>query len=140
MIDRLRQHGLKLKLKKYSFMQKETNYLRFVINEYGIKPDMKKVEAIRKMQTPTTVNHVRSFIGMCSYYRGFLPNFSEIAFPLIALTKTHARFKWTTQCQAAFDELKKYLSSIPLLAYPDLNKPYILYTDASDKAIGACLT
>lgn len=138
--DRLRQHGLKLKLKKCSFVQKETNYLGFVINEKGIKPDLNKVEAIRKMQTPTMVKHVRSFIGMCSYYRRFLPNFSEIAAPLVALTKKHARFSWTTACQTAFDALKSHLTNIPLLAYPDLNKPYVLYTDASDKAIGACLT
>lgn len=137
---RLRQHGLKLKLKKCSFAQKETNYLGFVIGENGIKPDVEKVEAIQRMQTPTTVKHVRSFIGMCSYYRRFLPNFSEIASPLIALTKKHARFNWTSLCQTAFDDLKKHLTSIPLLAYPDLNKPYVLYTDASDKAIGACLT
>ena len=137
---RLRQHGLKLKLKKCNFVQKKTSYLGFVISENDIKPDADKVEAIQQMQTPTTVKHIRSFIGMCSYYRRFLPNFSEIASPLIALTKKHARFNWTNVCQTAFDELKKHLTSIPLLAYPDLYKPYILYTDASDKAIGACLT
>ena len=138
--ERLRQHGLKLKLKKCNFIQKETNYLSFVIDENGIRPDKDKVEAIRRMQNPTCVKQFRSFIGMCSYYRRFLPNFSDIASPLIALTKKRAKFKWSYACQKAFDELEKHLTNIPLLAYPDLNKPYILYTDASDKAIGACLT
>ena len=77
---------------------------------------------------------------MCSYYRRFLPNFSEFASPLIALTKKHAKFKWSYVCHKALEELNKHLTSIPLLAYPDLKKPYILYTDASVKTIGACLT
>ena len=138
--DRLSQHGLKLKLKKCNFVQSETNYLGFVISDKGIKPDASKVEAIRNMPNSTTVKHVRSFLGMCSYYRRFLPNFSEIAAPLVALTKKYAKCKWSSSCQAAFKELKKSLTIIPLLAYPKLDKPYTLYTDASHGAIGACLT
>ena len=72
--QKLRQHKLKLKLKKCSFLQTETNYLGFVIDEQGIKPDQKKVEAIRSLPVPTCVREVRSFVGMCSYYRRFIPN------------------------------------------------------------------
>ena len=72
---------------------------------------------------------------MCSYYRRFIPNFSEIA-----LTRKYARFSWSDQCQNGFDYLKQSLTVVPLLAYPDPNKPYTLYTDASDSCIGACLT
>ena len=138
--ERLRQHGLKLKLKKCSFLQLETQYLGFIINGNGISPDPKKVEAIRSLPTPTCVREVRSFIGMCSYYRRFIPNFSEIAEPVIALTRKFARFKWTDECQGSFDYLKQSLTVVPLLAYPDPNKPYTLYTDASNSCIGACLT
>ena len=138
--DRLRQHGLKLKLKKCSFLQTETNYLGFVINNKGISPDQKKVDAIRTLPAPTCVREVRSFVGMCSYYRRFIPNFSEIAEPIIALTRKHARFRWSTECQTAFEYLKQSLTVVPLLAYPDPNKPYTLYTDASNSCIGACLT
>ena len=77
---------------------------------------------------------------MGSYYRRFIPNFSEIAEPVIALTRKHARFKWTDDCQRAFEYLKQSLTVEPLLAYPDHNKPYTLYTDASNSCIGACLT
>lgn len=77
---------------------------------------------------------------MCSYYRRFIPNFSKIAEPLIDLTHKYSRFKWTEQCQIAFDFLKESLTVVPLLAYTDVNKPYVLYTDASDNCIGACLT
>ena len=138
--ERLRKHGLKLKLKKCNFMQKETKYLGFVINENGVKPDPAKVEAIRSIKTPETVKEVRSFIGMSSFYRRFIPNFSKIAEPIIKLTKKYAKFNWTNECQIAFDYLKESLSVVPLLAYPDVNKPYKLYCDASDTCIGACLT
>ena len=138
--DRLRQHGLKLKLKKCSFLQLETHYLGFIINVKGISPDPAKVEAIQSLPTPTCVREVRSFIGMCSYYRRFIPNFSEIAEPIIALTRKYARFTWSDQCQNGFDYLKQSLTVVPLLAYPDPNKPYTLYTDASNSCIGACLT
>lgn len=138
--SKLREHGLKLKLKKCSFLQTETNYLGFVIDTNGVKPDPKKVESIRTLPAPTCVREVRSFIGMCSYYRRFIPNFSRIAESIIALTKKNARFKWSTEHQKAFDYLKDSLSVVPLLSYPDSNKPYTLYTDASDTCIGACLT
>ena len=59
---------------------------------------------------------------------------------MIALTKKYARFKSTENCQRAFDCLKEQLTAIPLLAYPDLGRPMILYTDASDKCVGAVLT
>ena len=138
--DRLRKHGLKLKLKKCSFMREETNYLGFIINEKGVSPGPQKVEAIKSLPAPTCVREVRSFIGMCSYYRRFVPNFSEIAEPVVALTRKHARFRWTDECQSAFEYLKQSLTVVPLLAYPDPNVPYTLYTDASNSCIGACLT
>ncbi len=137
---RLREHDLRLKLKKCSFLKSETHYLGFVIDKDGIKPDSQKVEAIRSLPVPTCVREVRSFIGMCSYYRRFIPNFSKIAEPVIALTRKHAHFKWSETHDKAFQYLKDSLSVVPLLAYPDTNKPYTLYTDASGTCIGACLT
>ena len=93
--EKLRQHGLKLKLKKCGFLKTEANYLGFIINKDGIKPDQKKVEAIRSLPVPTCVKEVRSFMGMCSYYRRFIPNFSQIAEPIIDLTRKYAHFKWS---------------------------------------------
>ena len=137
---KLRQHRLKLKLKKCSFLKVETHYLCFVINDFGIKPDELKIDAIRSLPVPTCVREVRSFIGMCSYYRRFIPNFSQIAEPIVALTRKYAHFKWSDVHQKAFEFLKDSLTAVPLLVYPDSNKPYVLYTDASDTCIGACLT
>ena len=68
-----------------------------------------------------------------------MPNFSKITEPLVSLMKKYARLKWIESCQCAFDYLKSSLTVIPLMAFSDPSKDYVLYTDASDSAIGACL-
>ena len=138
--DRLRERQLRLKLKKCSFLKSETTYLGFVINETGIKPEARKVYVIKALAPPTTVREVCSFVGMCSYYRMFIPNFSSIAEPIITLTRKYAKFRWDSKCQNAFDTLKTKLAEFPVLGYRDPNKRNILYTDASNDCIGACLT
>ena len=139
-LAQLRKQGLKIKLSKCQLMKKETKYLGFVIDESGVHHDIDKVEVIRAMPEPRTVREDRGFIGAIGYYRRFIPAFSRIATPLIALTKKYARFSWTEDCQRSFNTLKAQLTAILLLAYPDLRRPMILYTDASDQCIGACLT
>ena len=138
--DRLREHSLRLKLKKCSFLKSETDYLGFVINENGVMPEARKVNVIKALAPPTCVREVRSLVGMCSYYRRFNPHFSNIAEPIIALTRKYAKFKWDDKCQKAFETLKEKLAGFPVLGYPDPNKMYFLYTDASQDCIGACLT
>ena len=138
--DRLKGHGLELKLSKCQFLREETKYLGFVINKDGIKTDVDKVEEIRAMPASKTVREIRGFIGIIWYYWRFIPAFSRLAGPLISLTKKYARFKWTDDCQRAFVALKDQLTAVPALAYPDLSKHILLYTDASDRCIGAVLT
>ena len=138
--DRPRRHGLKLKLSICQFLREEKKYLGFVINKDGIKTDVDKMEVIRVMPAPKTVREIRDFIGAIGYYRRFIPAFNRLAGPLISLTKKYARFRWTEDCQHAFESLKDQLTAVPLLAYPDLSKPMVLYTDSSDRCIGAVLT
>ena len=97
------------------------------------------VMVIRQMLPPTCVREVRSFIGICSYYRKFILNFSVIVKCLIRLNKKFAKFECSKECQAAFNFPKESLATVPELAHPDTSKPYILYTDARDDYIGACL-
>ena len=87
-------------------MQKETQYLGFIISEDGIMADPDKVKVMRQMLPPTWTRELRSLIDMCSYYR-FIPNFPAIVRSLIRLTKKLAIFEWMKECQAAFDFLKK---------------------------------
>ena len=78
-------------------------------------------------------------LGMCNYYRNTLPNYATVAEPLIALTRQNVRCSWDDDNQAAFDELKRLLTSSHVMAAPDMNRPYRLYTDACDYAIGGRL-
>ena len=138
--DRLRKAGLRLKRSKCDFFKKELNYLGHVISEQGIRPNPDKVAAIKDLDAPQTVREVRSFVGMASFYRRYIPEFSDLVEPLTKLTKKHARFEWSGLCRSSFDVLKQKLCSPPILAFPDPTKPYILYTDASDTCIGALLS
>ena len=89
---------------------------------------------------PASQKEVRQFVGLVSYYRRFIQNFATIAKPLHRLTEKNAHFKWTSQCQAAFELLKQCLITAPVLTYPNYRKPFILDTDASDTGIGAVLS
>ena len=86
-------------------MKQEVNYLGHIVSASGIKPDPEKVKTIQNLSVPTTVESVRSFIGMCSYCRRFVLRFAKIAKPLTELTKKNRRFDWTEECQIAFETL-----------------------------------
>ncbi len=102
----------------------------YVVSEKGISADQVKVKAVKNWPQPRNIHEVRSFIGLCTYYRRFVPGFS----------RKNAVFQWTEQCNKAFQTLKELLTKAPVLAYPDFEKPFILDTDASDVAIGATLS
>ena len=139
---RLRAAGLRLKPKKCLFLREEVPYLGHLISALGIRPDPSKTEKVKTFPTPCDVTAVRQFIGLTSYYRRFVPNFSNIASPLRALTKKNAVFKWSTECQSAFDRLKTMLTSAPVLAYPKFgpDAEFVLETDASGIGLGAVLS
>ena len=138
-LDRLRGAGLRLKPKKCQFAQLHVEYLGHVVSADGVRTDLKKSEAVRDFPTPLCVKDVRSFVGLASYYRKFIPNFSKVAGPLHALTKKDVAFVWTPQCQVAFEELKRLLTTAPLLVYPRFDRPFMLETDASGSGLGAVL-
>lgn len=105
----------------------------------GIRPDPSKLEAIDKMPVSINKTEIKSFLGLCGYYRKFIRNFSTIAFPLNQLTHENALFKWTNEHQSAFDSLKKQLCSQRLLKHPNFDYPFIVQTDACDYGLGAVL-
>ena len=137
--ERLRKANLKLKISKCDFIKKRLNYLGHIISDEGISVDPDKVSVMENLKPPTNIREVRSFLGMTSYYRKYVPNFSKIAKPLTSLTRKNARFKWTDEAQKSFDFLKESLLQAPILAFPDITKPFKLYTDASQYALGAVL-
>lgn len=87
-----------------------------------------------------TVKDIRSFLRLCSYYRKFVPKFANIARPLHKLTESKAEFFWNSDCQQAFDKLKRALTSSPILSYPNNEGLFILDTDASNRGLGAVVS
>ena len=102
------------------------------MSEEGITTNPEKTEALNSWPAPTSVTEVRSFVGFCSYYRKFIRNFSLIARPLSTLTSKTVKFRWTEECQEAFQELKNKLLSAPIMSFPNETGEFILDTDASD--------
>ena len=139
-LERFAQAGLKLKSQKCQLFRKEVDFLGHVINEHGVQTDPRKIACVKDWPLPQNVKEVRSFLGLCSYYRRFIANYSHIAKPLTRLTEKDQKFNWTTECSEAFDRLKHMLVTAPILAHPDFTKPFILDTDASNHAIGAVLS
>ncbi|GBN32942.1 Retrovirus-related Pol polyprotein from transposon 297 [Araneus ventricosus] len=103
--QRLQKANLKLNLKKCRFFQKEVTYLGHVISAEGVKTDPEKIKAVVDWPRPETVHELRSFLGLCTYYRRFVKNFPTIARPLHKLTEAKSNFNWTEECEKSFNGL-----------------------------------
>ena len=140
-LERLRRAKLKLAASKCYLFREEVKFLGHYVSAKGIRVDPKKVEAVRNYPIPTNVTQVRAFLGLAGYYRRFCKNYAEVAKPLTEMTRNENAepFGWGERQQQAFEKLKIMLTTTPLLAYPDPNKPYRLYTDASQLSVGYVL-
>ncbi|GBG92109.1 hypothetical protein CBR_g54409 [Chara braunii] len=138
-LQSLRNSQYKINREKSSFGVPSVIYLGNVISRDGLAPEAAKIAAIQEWPQPQTVRDVRSFMGLASYYRKFVRNFSAVAAPLTNLTKKDTPFLWSLHCQLAFTRLKKALTRAPVLKLPDPTLPFILTTYASQYGIGAVL-
>ncbi|XP_037930020.1 uncharacterized protein LOC119664634, partial [Teleopsis dalmanni] len=118
----------------------EIKYLGHLVTPQGIHTDPEKIAAIKDLPPPCNLKELRRCIGVASWYRRFVPQFSSTIQPLTLLLKKGKRWQWTEVQQAAFDELKEKLTSAPVLACPNFIEQFILQTDASDFGLGAILT
>ena len=130
---------MKLNPRKCKFAAKEVKYLGHVLSKDGIAVDTSKTDAVRTFPRPRNATEVRAFLGLANYYRRFVNGFADVAAPLNRLVSKNVKFQWDDACDDAFQELKKRLTSPPILAFPDFNKQFILYTDASGFAISYIL-
>jgi hypothetical protein len=105
----------------------------------GIAVDPSKVKDILEWKPPTTVHQVRCFLGLAGYYREFILNSSKIVKPIIGLLKNDTKFDWSSKCNEAFEQLKVLLTTAPVLAQPDIEKPFDVYYDASGSGLGCVL-
>ena len=137
---RLKQFGLKMKREKCDFFKKHIQYLGHLITEEGFTPLPEKLENIRKMPRPKSAKEVKQFLGLIGYYLKFVPQFSDLARSLMNLTRHEVEFIWSEKCEKSFNHLRELLMQHPILRYPDPNREYILYTDASGIGWAGVLT
>uniref|UniRef100_L7LYP4 RNA-directed DNA polymerase n=1 Tax=Rhipicephalus pulchellus TaxID=72859 RepID=L7LYP4_RHIPC len=138
-LDVFRLAGLQLNSSKCRFGRRRITILGHIVDANGVQPDPEKVRAVKDFPVPKTAKDVRSFVGLCSYFRRFIKNFAEIARPLTDLLKQDATFNWGPSQAAAFTELATLLTPSPVLAHFDPTAPTEVRTDASGYGIGAVL-
>jgi hypothetical protein len=110
-----------------------------VLSESGISVDPSKVQEVMDWKAPTTVHEVRSFLGLAGYYPRFILDFSKIAKPMTSLLQKDHKFTWIEECEAAFRNLRELLTTTPVLAQPDIEKPFEVFCDASKNGLGCVL-
>ena len=136
MLTRLREHQLYAKFSKCIFWLEEIQFLGHVLSAKGIAVDPSKVKEILEWKPPTTVHEVRSILGLAGYYHRFILDFSKIVKPITGILKNETKFDWSSKCNEAFEQLKVLLTTAPVLAQPDIEKPFDVYCDTSGSGLG----
>ncbi|XP_050896958.1 uncharacterized protein LOC127103768 [Lathyrus oleraceus] len=135
----LKEKRLYAKLSKCEFWLREVSFLGHVVSGDGIAVDPSKIDAVLQWEAPTSVTKIRSFLGLAGYYRRFIEGFSKLALPLTKLTCKGAAFVWDVRCEESFLELKKRLTTAPILILPNPEEPFVVYCDASKMGLRGVL-
>jgi hypothetical protein len=138
-LEKLRSNQLYAKFSKCEFWLTEVAFLGHIISTGGVSVDPGKVKDVLNWMPPATVSEIRSFLELAGYYRWFIKDFSKIAKPMTKLVEKNKAFEWTKEGQASFEELKKRLTSSPVLVLPDLTKKFDIYCDVSPQGLGCVL-
>ena len=115
-------------------MKMHIEYLGHLISEKGIEPMPDKLAAIKEMPAPRNPKEIKQFLGLVGYYQKFIPRFSDIAKPLTRLMRHDTLLNWCKKCEFSFQTLKNALCTEPILKFPNPQRPYVLFTDASKYA------
>lgn len=140
---KLRQAGLTINLEKSVFCRSSLKFLGYVVDRRGLRTDSEKVRAIVEYPIPTNQKELRRWLGLVSWYRRFLHNYSTICAPLNRLTKKLAKgstFQITPEAEEAIKIIKESLVSSPILSVPKFDRQFIITTDASDVGLGCALS
>ncbi|GBG65171.1 hypothetical protein CBR_g49966 [Chara braunii] len=135
----LRDACFKIALEKSEFFLPKISFLGYVVTRGGLRPDSRKVAAVKEAPVPTSLTQVRAFLGLASYYRRFLKGFAAIARPLTNLLRKEQPLHWDDECDQAFGALKDALVTAPILIRPDPSRQFILITDWQPEAISPIL-
>lgn len=139
-LQQLQKYDLHLNKDKCRFFQEEIEFLGHVIKLNQILKSNSKISSITELPKPESVDDVRRFLGMVTYYSRFIPNCSTLTSPLRSLTKKNANFKWTLQCEKAFNNIKKEIASDRVLVPYNPRLPLQLACDASPTGIAGVLS
>ncbi|UYV84910.1 K02A2.6-like [Cordylochernes scorpioides] len=137
--DKLKELNFTLNKEKCFFLKKDICFLGHIINEDGVRPDSKKLEALERCKKPFDKTSLKSFLGMLSFYSKYIPNMSTLAGPLYQLLKKDNRWKWSSQCEKAFLNLKLTLLNSQALIHYSMKLPLTLTCDASAYGISGVL-
>ncbi|MFH4977117.1 hypothetical protein AB6A40_003826 [Gnathostoma spinigerum] len=138
-LRRVADYGFKCKREKCAFMQNDVTYLGHIIDRTGKRPNPERVAAIKNLPRPRNVTEVEAFLGKVNYYGRFIAELSDKCEPLNRLRRKGAKFKWSQDCQRAFERLKNELAGATVLVHYDPKLPLVLATDASSYGVGAVL-
>jgi hypothetical protein len=137
-LDIMEEQSLYAKESKCEIGMTKVLFLGHIIGEKGVHVHQEKIQAINNWPTPRTLTELKSFLGICSYYKKFVKGFSQLCAPLIDLTRKGA-FEWNDEAQSTFEKMKKVMSTCLVLSLPDFSQPFILECDASGEGVGAVL-
>jgi hypothetical protein len=130
-LEKLRTHILYAKFSKCEFWLEKVAFLGHILTAEGVAVDPEKVEAVSNWQQPTNVSEIRSFLGLAGYYWRFIEGFSKVARPMTELLRKDKKFTWTESCEKSFQELKRRITTAPVLTLPDIQRDFVIYCDAS---------
>ena len=139
LFDRLRKYQLKLNLSKWTFEVTSEKLLGFIVSGHGIEVDLAKIKAIQDMLMPRTQKEVRGFMGWLNYIFRFISHLTDKCDPIFKLLKKHDSGEWNEDCQKAFNQVKEYLSSQPILVPSALERSLILYLAIHERFMGCIL-
>ncbi|GFV58399.1 hypothetical protein TNCV_1657611 [Trichonephila clavipes] len=141
-LTKLSELNFTVNLKKCAFGKAQIKYLGYIIGSGKHEPDPEKTAVINNLPAPKTKKELRSVLGLCNYYREYIPKYSELVYPLTELTKKRVpdSIPWTEKHDSSFHLLKKALVEAPSLYSPVPDKPYTIHSDASQIGIAACLS
>ena len=138
-LQTLREHQLYAKFSKCEFWLTEVRFLGHMVSNSGVSVDPNKVEVVMSRERSKSVFDIRSFLGLAGYYKRFIEDFSQLTVPMTRLTRKKVNFEWNDLCERAFHELKKMLTSAPILIVPKRGQRYTVYCDASKDILGCFL-